>query len=97
MGEQFRLLFVTSSGIKANSTAIDSYNAFVRRKAAGNAALSGFSGKFRALVSIKSSTVQSSVDARDNTATTGTGVPIYWLNGALVADDYADFYSGSWD
>ena len=25
------------------------------------------------------------------------GVPIYWLNGAKVADDYADFYDGSWD
>ena len=37
------------------------------------------------------------VDARDSTATTGTGVPIYWLNGNKVADDYADFYDGSWD
>ena len=24
-------------------------------------------------------------------------VPIYWLNGNKVADDYADFYDGSWD
>ena len=24
-------------------------------------------------------------------------MPIYWLNGAKVADDYADFYDGSWD
>ena len=37
------------------------------------------------------------VDARDNTSTTGTGVPIYWLDGTKVADDYADFYDGSWD
>ena len=37
------------------------------------------------------------MDARDNTATTGTGVPIYWLGGEKVADDYADFYDGSWD
>ena len=29
--------------------------------------------------------------------TTGTGVPIYWLDGTKVADDYADFYDGSWD
>ena len=34
------------------------------------------------------------VDARDNTATTGTGVAIYWLDGAQVADDYGDFYDG---
>ena len=24
-------------------------------------------------------------------------MPIYWLNGAKAADDYADFYDGSWD
>ena len=38
-------------------------------------------------------------DARLITDTTWTetdrGVPIYWLNGARVADDYADFYDGS--
>ncbi len=39
----------------------------------------------------------SSVDARDNSSTTGTGEPIYWLNGDQVADNYADFYDGSWD
>ena len=33
----------------------------------------------------------------DNTSTTGTGVPIYWFKGDKVADDYADFYDGSWD
>ena len=97
VGEQFRLLFVTSSAIKANPIAIGPYNAFVRKKAAGNAALAGFSGKFSALVSVKAATVQNSIDARDNTATTGTGVPIYWLNGAKVADDYANFYDGGWD
>ena len=41
------------------------------------------------------------VDARDNTATNtnidGAGVPIYWLGGNQVADDYADFYDGDWD
>ena len=37
------------------------------------------------------------VDARENTCSTGTGVPIYWLNGNKVADDYGDFYDGTWD
>ena len=41
------------------------------------------------------------MDARDNTNTTHTvsnpGLPIYWLNGDKVADDYADFYDGTWD
>ena len=36
-------------------------------------------------------------NARNNTATTGAGVPIYWLLGAKVADDYGNFYNGSWD
>ena len=36
-------------------------------------------------------------DARDNTETTGTGVPIYWVNGNKLADGYSDFYDGSWD
>ena len=28
---------------------------------------------------------------------TDKGVPIYWLNGAKAADQYEDFYDGSWD
>ena len=40
-------------------------------------------------------------DARDNTQTrytdSNTGVPIYWLDGNKVADNYRDFYDGSWD
>ena len=30
------------------------------------------------------------------TSTTGTGVPIYWLGGSKVANDYPDFYDGHW-
>ena len=41
------------------------------------------------------------VHARNNTSTTYTtsdkGVPIYWLSGDKVADEYEDFYDGSWD
>ena len=28
---------------------------------------------------------------------TAKGLPIYWLNGSKVADDYEDFYDGDWD
>ena len=42
-----------------------------------------------------------SVDARDHTGTRYTssnkGVPIHWLDGDKVADNYEDFYDGSWD
>ena len=41
------------------------------------------------------------VDAGVLTNTTYTnddkGVPIYWVGGSKVADDYEDFYDGSWD
>ena len=91
-GDSFRLLFVTSTGRDASATAIATYNTFVQnRAAAGHTAIQTYSSRFKVVGST------SAVDARDNTGTVGTGVPIYWLNGDQVADDYADFYDGSWD
>ena len=92
-GDRFRLLFVTSTGRNATSTHIADYNAFVQARAkAGHSAITDDMGdQFKVLGST------ATVDARDNTETTGAGVQIYWLNGAKVADDYADFYDGSWD
>ena len=92
VGDSFRLLFLTSTTRDATSTNIADYNSFVQARAnAGHTAIRSFGGQFRALASTQAD------DARDNTATTGTGVPIYWLNGAKAADNYADFYDGSWD
>ena len=97
-GESFRLLFVTSSvppdatGVTAASeSGIAYYNGFVQERAKGNADLADFGSQFKALIST------AAVDARDNTGTTGSGVPIYWVKGAKVADDYTDFYDGDWD
>ena len=90
VGESFRLLFITSTKRDARSSSISTYNSFVQQHAATNTHLAGFSSEFRALIST------STVDARDNTATTGTGVPIYWLGGAKVDDDYTSFYDGAW-
>ena len=86
-GESFRLLFVTSTGRNAQSTDIADYNAFVQTRAkAGHSAITDDIGdQFKVVGSM------AAVDARDNTGTTRAGVPIYWLNGAKVADDYADF------
>ncbi len=91
--DSFRLLFVTSTTRKANTNGIGIYNTFVQgRAAAGHAGIQAFSDEFRVLGS------SVTVNARDNTATTGEGVPIYWLLGDQVADDYADFYDGNgWD
>ena len=91
-GQRFRLLFVTAASTRAlTSTSISTYNTFVQNAANNNAALRPFKSQFRAVVST------SAADARDNTATTGTGVPIYWVGGEKAADNYADFYDGSWD
>ena len=92
-GDKFRLLFVTSATRAATATAIATYNTFVQTAAkGGHSAITDSCGN---LFKVFGSTA--AVDARDNTGTTGVGVPIYWLNGAKLADDYADFYDGNWD
>ena len=91
-GDSFRLLFVSSTTRDGTSTDIADYNSHVQSAAAaGHTNIQSYSSGFRAVGSTLT------VDARDNTSTTGTGVAIYWLGGAKVADDYADFYDGSWD
>ena len=95
-GDEFRLLFVSSTIRKANTSVIANYNTFVQNAAAsGHSAIQAYSSHFRAVGST------SGTDARDNTATTYTssdkGVRIYWLNGSKVVDDYEDFYDGGWD
>ena len=95
-GDSFRLIFLSSTTRVLSSTDIADYNTFVQdRAAAGHAAIQEYSSDFRVVGSTES------IDARDNTATTHTnsdkGVPIYWLNGAKVADDYESFYDGGWD
>ncbi len=96
VGDRFRLLFITSSTRDATSAEIEDYNLFVQAAAAaGRADIREFSDDFYAVAST------GDVDARDNTGTTYTasdkGVPIYWLGGNLIAEDYADFYDGEWD
>ena len=89
-GEQFRLLFLSSTKRDATATEIATYNTFVQDLAAGgHTDIQTHSAGFRAVG------CTADTDARDNTSTTGTGVAIYWLNGAKVADHYADFYDGS--
>ena len=95
-GQEFRLLFLSSTKRSIRSTNINDYNTFVQnRPAAGHTDIQDYSDAFRVLGST------GAVDARDNTGTTYTssdkGVPIYWLNGDKAADQYEDFYDGSWD
>ena len=93
IGEEFRLLFVTSNTRNARSSDIADYNAFVQARAAAcHTNIRPHSDQFRVLGSTES------VSARDNTRPNpyGNGVAIWWLNGPRVATDYNDFYDGSW-
>ena len=91
-GDKFRLLFLSSTKTDAMSTDIEDYNTFIKNLvAAGHDDIQDHSEGFRVVG------CTADVDARDNTGTTGAGVPIYWLNDSRrVADDNADFYDGDW-
>jgi hypothetical protein len=93
-GDKFRLLFQTSTKEpRPTQTGIAHYNTFVQNAVkAGHEYIGDSCGD---LFKVVGST--SAVDARDNAETTGTGVPIHWLGGEKLADDYADFYDGNWD
>ena len=95
-GDQFRLMFLSNVKRDGSSSAINDYNMFVQdRAAAGHTDIQAYSDGFMAVGCTEDD------DARDNTATNFTsankGIPIYWVNGNKVADDYEDFYDGSWD
>ena len=93
-GAKFRLLFLTNSGHSPTSTDIADYNTYVQAQAAGgHADIQDYSSWFRVVGST------ADADARDNTETTSsdTAAAIYWLNGDKAADNYGDFYDGSWD
>ena len=95
-GDRFRLLAVTSTKHYATANSIARYNGHVQAAlAGGHADIRSHGPDFRALG------CAIGVDARTNTATawtaSGRGVPVYWLGGDKVADDYADLYDGSWD
>ena len=96
VGDQFRLLFISSAHRNASPSEIATYNTWVQDLAAsGHTDIQDYSSSFRAVGSTED------MDARDNTGTTYTssdkGVAIYWLGGNKVADDYADFYDEDWD
>ena len=96
VGEQFRLIFLSSTKRNAVPTSIGDYNTWIQaRAAAGHADIQAYSDGFTVVG------CTAAKDARDNTATTFTssdkGIPIYWLGGARVANQYEDFYDGSWD
>ena len=94
-GDQFRLLIITSTKRDGTSTDIADYDTHVQTAvASGHVSIQSHSSQFQVVG------CTAAVDARDHTGTAYTsadkGVAIYWLDGNKAADEYEDFYDGSW-
>jgi hypothetical protein len=95
-GDQYRLVFVTDGTRTATSTDINDYNTFVTNDVTPTSALAialnaaGLTTTWKAIGSTQT------VDARDNTGTnpSSTGVPIYLIDGNLVANNNNDMWDG---
>ena len=92
LGDEYRLLFVTTSVTDATSADIADYNAVVAADAAAVPELDALGTTFTAVAST------ATVDALDNTMTDpspagATGVPIYLVNGFRFADDYDSLWT----
>ena len=95
-GEQFRLLIVTSTERHAESGDIADYDAHVRSAVAiGHDDIRDYAGQFQALAATQGGAAPKSHTGTD--PDDDTSVEIWWLNGPRAADDYGDFYDGSWD
>ncbi len=93
-GAPYRLMFVTDTGGTATSGNIEDYDAFVSADANAVPELAALATTWRVLAST------GSVDARDHTMTDPTpsgptGVPIYRVDGARIADHYDQLWSNS--
>ncbi len=91
-GAPYRLAFETSGGTDAMSPSISTYNSFVNSAAGAVPALAEL-GPWTAIASA------GGVSARDNTSTNPlvdpTGVPIYTLQGTLLAATNSALWSGT--
>nr|MEE4269248.1 hypothetical protein [Candidatus Krumholzibacteria bacterium] len=89
-GDLFRLAFVTSGVRDAESSEIADYNAFVSAAANAVPELVALGTQWFAIAST------ATVDARDNTDTAPPGdVPVYLLDGTMLAGSYADLWDWS--
>ena len=100
-GDSFRLLYITKDPKAATGTGIHDYHDFSSTGVIILTQAGGLMHEWGAIAHGHTALVSMpGADARLITDTTwdetDRGVPIYWLNGARVADDYADFYDGVW-
>ena len=87
-GDKYRLLFLTSTERDGTSSRIESYNDFVQNTADAAPVVGAWDLDWKALLST------ATVDARDNTQTApeDESMPIYRVDGVLIANDYEQFY-----
>ncbi len=106
IGDKFRLLYVTTATTAASQIGHAYYNDFVRAeitrdqlKQGGVPDLKPYADHFAAVISTNSDGQNPGGNAslNANLEASGPDDPIYWVNGARVADDKADFLDGSWD
>ena len=102
-GQQFRLIFVTSTTTTAQTHNELQYDTHVQDAVDANPALRPheYKSKFKALISTcrkdDENILRTVRHAINHVQMTGTGVPVYWVGGSKVADNYNDFWDGSWD
>ena len=92
LGDEYRFVFVTSAFRNATSPDISDYDAFVTSAAEAVPELAALGTTWSAIGST------TSVTARDHTSTNPTvdaGVPVYLLDGSLMAADNIDLWDGS--
>ena len=100
-GDSFRLLYITEDTTAATGTGIHAYHTIAFD---GVVSINGPGGLMQDWQEVAFGQIAllstPGADARLITDTTwdetDRGVPVYWVNGARVADDYADFYDGTW-
>ncbi len=91
----YHVMFITTGTRTARSTDINNYNTYVQEQAAGAALFrdtligdTRVADTFRAIGSTRARF------ARDNTRIRGR---VFYFNGRKVADNFNDFWDGSWD
>jgi len=97
VGDQYRLVFVTSGTRDATNQDIGAYNDFVTLAATNVAALNALGTTWKVIGSAgnRGSGVYTNADVNTLTRTTDTNAPIYRLDGVLVATNNADLWDGA--
>jgi len=93
-GDKYRLAFVTRDMTPALSSDIATYDAFVTAQADEIADLVNLETTWRVIGSTPTISAKFHTGT-DNTPPGINGVPIYRLDGALIATDYDDLWDGS--